>query len=155
MCGIRYLNLSVALPREKPKKGGGAGRVPQFRASRKLDFRLMCASRRYLSLTPETVSGDRMKISELYSMDIYSDNGQYLGEVRDAIVDLERGEVSRLLMQEWRNSDKGEVRKILQQKSVLFKNVKNVGDVVLVAGSGQQRPQESAASPEVVDLAMR
>ncbi len=96
-----------------------------------------------------------MKISEIYGMDIYSDNGQYLGEVRDAIVDLERGEISRLLMLEWKNSDKNEVRKILQQKSVLFKNVKNVGDVVLVAGNGQQRPQESAASPEVIDLAMR
>ncbi|MCL4379097.1 MAG: PRC-barrel domain-containing protein [Candidatus Marsarchaeota archaeon] len=93
-----------------------------------------------------------MKISEIYSMDIYGDNGQYLGEVRDAIVDLERGEVSRLLMQEWRSSDKAEVRKILQQKSVLFKNVKNIGDVVLVSGSGQSNRQESAASPEVTDL---
>jgi len=93
-----------------------------------------------------------VKISEIYSMDIYGDNGQFLGEVRDAIIDLERGEVSRLLMQEWRNSDKTEVRKILQQKSVLFKNVKNIGDVVLVAGSGQSAKPESAASPEVIDL---
>ena len=121
-----------------------------------LDFQSIVAYTRYLNLTLEMLSGDRMKISEIYSMDIYSDNGQYLGEVRDAIIDLERGEVSRLLMQEWRNSDKGEVRRILQQKSVLFRNVKNVGDVVLVAGNGQtQRPQESAASPEVIDLAMR
>lgn len=96
--------------------------------------------------------GDRMKISEIYNMDIYGDNGQYLGEVRDAIVDLERGEVSRLLMQEWKSSDKTEVRKILQQKSVLFKNVKNIGDVVLVSGAGQTAKPESAASPEVTDL---
>ncbi len=97
-----------------------------------------------------------MKVSEIYSMDIYSDGGQYLGEVRDAIVDLERGEISRLLMQEWKNSDKVEVRKILQQKSVLFKNVKNIGDVVLVSGTGQSKPQsESGASAEISDLAMR
>ncbi len=44
-----------------------------------------------------------MRISEIYNMDVYGDNGQYLGEVRDAIVDLEKGEVSRLLMEEWRN----------------------------------------------------
>ncbi len=94
-----------------------------------------------------------MKISEIYSMDIYGDNGQYLGEVRDAIVDLERGEVSRLLMQEWRSSDKAEVRKILQQKSVLFKNVKNIGDVVLVSGGpAPASRQESASNPEVIDL---
>ncbi len=96
-----------------------------------------------------------MKISEIYSMDIYSDSGQYLGEVRDAIVDLERGEVSRLLMQEWKNSDRAEVKKVLQQKSVLFKNVKNIGDVVLVAGTGQPTRQESAASSEVIDLSGR
>ncbi len=93
-----------------------------------------------------------MKISEIYSMDIYGDNGQYLGEVRDAIVDLEKGEVSRLLMQEWRNSDRTEVRKILQQKSVLFKNVKNIGDVVLVSGGTASPKQESASSPEVIEL---
>ena len=97
-----------------------------------------------------------MKMSEIYSMDIYSDGGQYLGEVRDAIIDLEKGEVSRLLMQEWRNADKTEVRKILQQKSVLFKNVKNIGDVVLVAGGASAAKQsETSASAEVTDLAMR
>ena len=59
-------------------------------------------------------------------------------------------------MQEWKNSDKAEVRKILQQKSVLFKNVKNIGDVVLVSGTGQARPQsDNSASAEVSDLAMR
>lgn len=97
-----------------------------------------------------------MRLSEIYSMDIYSDGGQYLGEVRDAIVDLEKGEVSRLLMEEWRSSDRDETKKMLQSKSVLFKNIKNVGDVVLVSMIGQtQRPQESAASSEVSDLAGR
>ena len=95
-------------------------------------------------------------MSEIYSMDIYSDGGQYLGEVRDAIIDLERGEVSRLLMQEWRNADKTEVRKILQQKSVLFRNVKNIGDVVLVAGGPAAAKQsETSASADVTDLALR
>lgn len=95
-----------------------------------------------------------MKVSDIYSMDIYSDGGQYLGEVRDAIVDLEKGEVSRLLMEEWRTGDKEEVKKILQQKSILFKNIKNIGDVVLVSGTGQ-KPTESAASEVVSDLASR
>ena len=97
-----------------------------------------------------------MKISDIYSMDIYSDGGQYLGEVRDAIVDLEKGEISRLLMEEWKNSDRDETKRLLQTKSILFKNIKNVGDVVLVSVVGQsQRPAESAASAEVSDLAGR
>ncbi|MDE1871387.1 MAG: PRC-barrel domain-containing protein [Candidatus Micrarchaeota archaeon] len=97
-----------------------------------------------------------MRISEIYSMDVYADNGQYLGEVQDAIVDLERGEVSRLLMEQWRNIDKAEMRKSLQNKSVLFKNVRNIGDVVLVtapnSGSAQQNESSSA---EMSDLMSR
>lgn len=99
-----------------------------------------------------------MRISEIYNMDIYGDNGQYLGEVLDAIVDLERGEVSRLLMEEWRNADRTETKRLLQNKSVLFKNVKNIGDVVLVSSPGpaQQGQQGSdSGSAEVSDLSRR
>ena len=85
-----------------------------------------------------------MRISTIYNMDIYSDAGTYLGEVRDAIVDLEKGEVSRLLMIEWKNAGSDEVKKILQNKSVLFKNIKNIGDVVLVS-SAKSTPAEFAA----------
>lgn len=101
-----------------------------------------------------------MRISEIYNMDIYGDNGQYLGEVLDAIIDLERGEVSRILMEEWRNIDKAEMRKLLQNKSVLFKNVRNIGDVVLVAASpnqiqGQQGTENAASAAEFSDLSTR
>ncbi len=97
-----------------------------------------------------------MKLSDIYSMDIYSDGGQYLGEVRDAIVDLEKGEVSRLLMEEWRSSDRDETKRLLQQKSILYKNIKNVGDVVLVSMIGQsQRQADTSASSEASELASR
>ncbi|MGI0100946.1 MAG: PRC-barrel domain-containing protein [Candidatus Micrarchaeaceae archaeon] len=97
-----------------------------------------------------------MRISEIYNMDVYADNGQYLGEVLDAIVDLERGEVSRLLMEEMRNIDRIEMRKMLQNKSVLFKNVRNIGDVVLVAAQnpGQQQADANAA-PDMSELVGR
>ena len=36
-----------------------------------------------------------MKVSEIYNLDVYSDGGKYLGEVKDAIIDLQSGEVSR------------------------------------------------------------
>ncbi len=95
-----------------------------------------------------------MKVSDIYSMDIYSDNGQYLGEVKDAIIDLERGEVSRLLMEEWKNTGEEEVRKLLQQRSILFKNIKNIGDVVLVSAVGNAKGIVSS-STEVSDLATK
>lgn len=93
-----------------------------------------------------------MRISEIYNMDVYADNGQYLGEVLDAIVDLEKGEVSRLLMEEMRNIERAEMRKLLQNKSVLFKNVRNIGDVVLVAAQtpGQQSADMGSDMSEVM-----
>ncbi len=90
-----------------------------------------------------------MKLSEIYRMDIYSDAGQYLGEVQDVIIDLERGELSRLLMVPWK-STKGDAKVTLRNKSILYKNVKNVSDVVLVSspiGTAQDAKKE-----EVDDL---
>ncbi len=93
-----------------------------------------------------------MKISEIYRMDIYSDGGAYLGEVQDVIVDLEKGEVSRLLMVPWKNA-KGDAKSVLRQRSVLYKNVKNVGDVVLVsAPAGGQGNANEGSREEVDDL---
>ncbi len=92
-----------------------------------------------------------MRISTIYDMDIYSDSGVYLGEVRDAIIDLEKGEVSRLLMIEWKNADNDEVKKILQNKSVLFKNIKNIGDVVLVSSSKQSGESLSSEASQLSD----
>ncbi|MGC8572367.1 MAG: PRC-barrel domain-containing protein [Candidatus Micrarchaeia archaeon] len=93
-----------------------------------------------------------MKLSEIYNMDIYSDGGQYVGEVKDVILDLEKSCVSRLLMDEWKNMDKEAAKKVLQQKSILFKNVKNVGDVVLVSVSQRTKQEGAATATEVGDL---
>lgn len=94
--------------------------------------------------------GDKMKISEIYRMDIYSDSGQYLGDVQDVILDLEKGEVSRLLTIPWKNA-KGDANSVLKRKSVLYKSVKNVGDVVLVSTPSSTR-EESASKEELNDL---
>ncbi len=90
-----------------------------------------------------------MKMSDMYHMDVYSDGGQYLGDVQDVIIDLERGEVSRLLMVPWKNA-RGDVKTVLRAKSILYKNVKNVGDVVMVSAQGQAKDQ--ASREEVSDL---
>ncbi len=90
-----------------------------------------------------------MKLSEIYRMDIYSDAGQYLGEVQDVIIDLEKGEVSRLLMIPWKSA-KGDTRNLLKSKSVLYRNVKNVSDVVLVSSPVGTPPE--ARKEEVDDL---
>jgi sporulation protein YlmC with PRC-barrel domain len=91
-----------------------------------------------------------MKISEIYRMDVYSDSGQYLGEVHDVVLDLEKGEVSRILMVPWKNA-KGDVHGVLKRKSILYKSVKNVGDVVLVSAPFGLK-EENASKEELNDL---
>ncbi len=90
-----------------------------------------------------------MKISEIYRLDIYSDSGQYLGEVQDIVLDLEKGEVSRLLTVPWKNA-RGDANVLLKRKSVLYRNVKNVGDVVLVNAPSLR--EEPASREELNDL---
>ena len=73
-----------------------------------------------------------IKLSKIYGMDVYTDGGKFLGHVQDVVVDLERGEVLRLTMEPLTSISKDEAKRILREKSVLYKSVKSVEDVVVV-----------------------
>ena len=76
-----------------------------------------------------------VKLSDIYGVDIYTDNGKYLGRVHDLIIDLEKGEVTRLTLEPLNFLvSKDEALRILREKSIIYKNVKSVGDVVIVGG---------------------
>ncbi len=72
-----------------------------------------------------------MKLSRLYGMDIFTDGGKFLGNAQEFIVDIEGGELVRLLIDQLPPS-KDEARRVLKEKSVLYKNVKSVEDVIVV-----------------------
>jgi len=72
------------------------------------------------------------KLSRLYGMDIFTDSGKFIGNAQDFIVDLEGGEVSRILIEPL-PSGKEDARKALREKSILYKNVKSVEDVIVVS----------------------
>ncbi len=77
------------------------------------------------------------RISNIYGMDIYTDGGGFLGRVQDIIVDLEKGEVVRLTMEPLNFLvSKEEAMRILKEKSILYKSVRSVEDVVIVSKSG-------------------
>lgn len=71
-----------------------------------------------------------VKLSKLYGMEIFTDGGKYVGTAQDFVVDMEAGEVARILLESF-SSSKG--KEILKEKSVLYKNVKSVEDVMVVA----------------------
>ena len=64
-------------------------------------------------------------------MDIFTDSGKFLGNAQDFIVDVEGGEVSRILIEQLPAS-KEEAKKALREKSILYSNVKSVEDVIVV-----------------------
>ncbi len=70
-------------------------------------------------------------------MDIFTDRGKFLGSAQDFILDLEAGEVSRILT-ETLPSSKDDARQTLREKSILYKNVKSVEDVIVVTQQNTQ-----------------
>ncbi len=81
------------------------------------------------------------KLSRLYGMEIFTDAGKFLGNIQDFILDFETGEVLRILTEPMPR-DKEDVKKMLREKSIMYKSVKSVEDVVVVAkGPGAAPPE--------------
>lgn len=84
-----------------------------------------------------------LKVSQLIGMDIYTDNATQLGKVYDVILDLQKGEVTRLTLEPIKASSKDEARKIFREKTILYNSVKAAEKIILVS---------SSTSPETVEL---
>lgn len=84
------------------------------------------------------------KLSRLYGMEIFTDTGKFLGNVQDFILDFESGEVLRILTEPMPGG-RDEVKRMLREKSIMYKSVKSVEDVIVVMkgpGSVEQPPSE-------------
>lgn len=77
-----------------------------------------------------------IRMSKLYGMDIFSDGGKYLGKVFDIIVDVEKGEVVRVTLESIHAASREEAQRIIKEKTILYKNVKSVEDVIVVSKTG-------------------
>ena len=80
------------------------------------------------------------KLSRLYGMDIFSDSGRFIGNAQDFIIDLEVGELSRILLEQLPSS-KEAARESLRGKSILYNNVKSVEDVIVVSKAPAPTPR--------------
>ena len=77
-----------------------------------------------------------MRLSKLYGMDIYTDEAEHIGKVNDVILNLEKGEIIRLTTETLKAVSKEEAAKVLRDKSVLYKNVRSAGDILIVSRKG-------------------
>lgn len=81
-----------------------------------------------------------LNIADLYGMDIFTTSGKFVGKVQDVIVDLEKGEVIRISMEPLNSiSSREEARQVLKDKSILYKKVKSVGDVIIIEDNYKER----------------
>ncbi len=88
-----------------------------------------------------------MHISELYGIDIYGENARYVGKVNDIILNLESGKIVRLTTEPLRSVSKDKAKLVLKEKSVLYKNVAAVGDIVILGASSNTVEEEAPVSP--------
>lgn len=79
-----------------------------------------------------------IRLSKLYGMDIFSDAGKYLGKVYDIIVDVEKGEVVRLTLESIHTASREDAQRIIKEKTVLYKNVRSLEDVIVVSKNAGQ-----------------
>ena len=77
-----------------------------------------------------------MRLSQLYGKSIYDQNdAKSLGEVKDVLIDIERGEVQYLMNKEASRvfiSNKSIAKKEMKSSLVPFEKVSAIGDIVLV-----------------------
>jgi sporulation protein YlmC with PRC-barrel domain len=77
-----------------------------------------------------------MKISEIYGKKIITTGGRMIGNVKEVVLDIEKGEVSHLLTTKLENLAKSSnVREELSKNSVLYKRVKNIAESIIVSES--------------------
>ncbi len=73
-------------------------------------------------------------VSRIYGLSIYDDKGEYIGKAYDLIINMETGEVVRITTEPLRmlSPNKEELAKLLQKKSIMYKRVKSVKDIIIV-----------------------
>ena len=85
-----------------------------------------------------------MKLSKLFGMDIYSDKAEYKGKIFDIVINLEKGRLETITTEALRAKSKQEAKKIISEKSIPYKNVKAVKDMVLVSSKNVPAEEEKA-----------
>ena len=90
-----------------------------------------------------------MKLSKLFGMDIYSDKAEYKGKIFDIVINLEKGRLETITTEALRAKSKQEAKKIISDKSIPYRNVKAVKDMVLVSSKTviEEEEEEKPARP--------
>ena len=92
-----------------------------------------------------------IRLSKLFGMDVYDFEAGYKGKVYDIIINLEKGKLETITTEPLKVKTKSDAKKILSEKSIPYKNVKSVKDIIIVSSrdapfSTAEEPKEEAPS---------
>ena len=82
------------------------------------------------------------RISKLFGMDIYTDDGQYKGKVFDLVINLEKGKIETITTEPLKVNSKQEAKRIISEKSIPYKFVRSAKDIIVVSASGRAVREE-------------
>ena len=86
-----------------------------------------------------------IRLSELFGMDIYTLDGERKGKVFDLVINLEKGRIETITTEALKARSKQEAKKIINEKSIPYKNVRSAKDILVVGGSPEE---EKEATPK-------
>ncbi len=72
------------------------------------------------------------RLSSIYGLNIYSTEAEYVGEVHDVILNLDKGSIMNLCLAPLKKVDPTQVRDILTKDSVPYEDVTAVNDIILI-----------------------
>lgn len=88
-----------------------------------------------------------LRLSKMFGMDIYSDSAEYKGKVFDIVINLEKGRLETITTEALKARSKQEAKRIISEKSIPYRNVRAVKDIVLVSAKGVAAPVEEEEEP--------
>ncbi len=87
------------------------------------------------------------KLSEIYGMDIYTERAEYVGQVRDIILNIEKGDIMQLSLRPLKGEIGVDIRRTLQQETIPYDEIHKVGDIIICKKNPlrEGRPREAIA----------
>lgn len=75
------------------------------------------------------------RLSELKGLEVITDSGRRIGRAEEFILDTEKGEVVKILLEPMGKVSGQQLREFLVTKSINYSRVKSVTDVIVVSDS--------------------
>lgn len=89
-----------------------------------------------------------VRLSKLFGMDVYDFEAGYKGKVYDIIINLEKGKLETITTEPLKVKTKSDAKKILAEKSIPYRNVKSVKDIIIVSSREIPFSEQPKEEPE-------